>query len=261
MLIALASLNQSWENKVENLSACRRLFGQAKLFGAELIIFPEMTLTGFSMNIEKTAEEEDSSPTVKSFSELSNEFDIGAIYGVVFRENLKATNNALVLDKFGQTIGKYQKVHPFSFAGEDKYFDAGKEILSVNFGLLKFGVTICYDLRFPEIYSALGVDTDIIINIANWPAKRIEHWTTLLRARAIENQIFVAGVNRIGIDQKGEEYTESSIIVNPNGEVLEPKHTEGELSVYEIDRATLIEFKTRFSTTQDRNPEFYKGIL
>ena len=261
MLIALASLNQSWENKAENFSTCRELFRKAKLFEAELIIFPEMTLTGFSMDIENTAEEEESSQTVKLFSQLSNESELAAIYGVVFRKNQKASNNAVFVDKSGETIGKYQKVHPFSFSGEDKYFEAGKDILSVNYGLLKIGVTICYDLRFPEIYSALGVNSDLIVNIANWPAKRIEHWTTLLRARAIENQVFISGVNRIGLDQNGLKYTESSVVVNPNGEILVPRHTEGELHIYEIDETTLVELKAKFSTTQDRNPDFYKSIL
>ena len=133
--------------------------------------------------------------------------------------------------------------------------------MSVDFGLLKIGVTICYDLRFPEIYSALGAKSDLIVNIANWPTKRIEHWTTLLRARAIENQVYIAGVNRIGTDQNSLEYVKSSIAVNPNGEILKPIYSEKELDIYEIDKDVLSEFKTRFSTTQDRNPAFYKSIL
>ena len=261
MLIALASLNQYWEDKSANLLNCRELFYKAKSHNARVIIFPEMTLTGFSMNIGITAEEEETSPTVESFRRLSTEFGIGTIFGVVFRHNKKATNNAVFLDGTGKTIGKYQKVHPFSFSGEDKFFDAGKEILSVDFGLLKMGVTICYDLRFPEIYCALGVKSDLIVNIANWPAKRIEHWTTLLRARAIENQVYIAGVNRIGTDQNGLDYVKSSMVVNPNGEILEPIYAGEELDIYEVDKAALLEFKTRFSTTQDRNPAFYKSIL
>lgn len=261
MLIALASLNQSWENKDVNLSACRRLFKEAKLIGAELIIFPEMTLTGFSMNIETTAEEGDSSPTVKSFSELTKEFGIATIYGVVFRQNLRATNNAVVSDKDGVTIGIYKKIHPFSFSGENKYFDGGTEVTSVDFGLLNIGITICYDLRFPEIYSALGVTSDLIVNIANWPSARIDHWITLLKARAIENQVFIAGVNRIGIDQNGLNYIKSSMVVNPSGEILKPKFAAGELDVYEIDKSFTTELKSRFFTTQDRKTDLYKGIL
>lgn len=261
MLIALASLDQYWENKSANLMNCRELFYKAKSHNAQVIIFPEMTLTGFSMNIGVTAEEEETSPTVESFRRLSVEFGIGTIFGVVFRHNKKATNNAVYIDGTGKTIGKYQKVHPFSFSGEDKYFNAGEEILSVDFGLLKMGITICYDLRFPEIYSALAVKSHLIVNIANWPARRIEHWTTLLRARAIENQVYIAGVNRIGTDGNGLNYIKSSIVVNPNGEILEPIYAGGELDIYEVDKDALSEFRSRFSTTQDRNPLFYKSIL
>ena len=122
-------------------------------------------------------------------------------------------------------------------------------------------MTVCYDLRFPEIYSALATKTDIIVNIANWPEKRIEHWATLLRARAIENQIFIVGVNRIGSDPNNHNYVKSSVVINPNGEVLESIHTELELDIYEVDKAILTEFRSKFSTTQDRNPDFYKSIL
>ena len=261
MLIALASLNQIWEDKSANLLACKDLFNKAKLQNAQVIIFPEMTLTGFSMNIGLTAEEATASPTVASFSNLSNEFGIGVIFGVVFRQYEKSTNNAVFLDCSGEILGKYQKVHPFSFSGEDKYFDAGKDILSVSFGLLNIGVTICYDLRFPEIYSALGVKSDLIVNIANWPAKRIDHWTTLLTARAIENQVYIAGINRTGTDQNGLKYVKSSIVVNPNGEILKPIYTEEALDIYEVEKAGLTEFRRTFSTIQDRNPEFYKSIL
>lgn len=261
MLIALASLNQSWEDKSANLLSCEELFRKAKLHNAQLIIFPEMTLTGFSMNIGVTAEVAQESPTLESFKGLASKFGIGVIFGIVFRHGEKATNNAIFLDTSGEILGKYQKVHPFSFSEEDKYFDAGNEILIVNFVLLTIGVTVCYDLRFPEIYSALGLKSDLIVNIANWPAKRIEHWTTLLRARAIENQVFVAGVNRIGVDRNGLDFIKSSIVVDPNGEILEPIYTEEELDIYDVDRIFLREFRNQFSTTQDRNPEFYKSIL
>jgi omega-amidase len=261
MLIALASLNPSWENKTENLLACGQHFRKAKSLNAELIIFPEMTLTGFSMNIGVTAEEKDSSPTFNSFSELSSKYEIGVVYGVVFRQNLKATNNAIFLNKSGEIIGLYKKIHPFSFSGEDKYFEGGEEILSVSFGSLRIGVTICYDLRFPEIYSALGVTSDLIINIANWPEKRIEHWITLLKARAIENQVFIAGVNRIGNDQNSLDYVRSSIVVKPNGDVLEPKFSIGNLDIFEIDQSFISKLRSQFSTTQDRRPDLYKRIL
>lgn len=106
----------------------------------------------------------------------------------------------------------------------------------------------------------MAIKCDLIINIANWPAKRIEHWNILLKARAIENQIFVAGVNRIGTDGNGLEYVESSNIFNANGEMLEYKQMDN-MKSYKIDKSWTKEFKYKFNTTNDRKIEFYKEIL
>lgn len=261
MLVALASLNQIWENKQANIDACREFFSKSKTYEVDLIVFPEMTLTGFSTNINVTGESQDVSPTLKSFVKLSKEFGIGVIFGVTFLEESKGTNNALFLDKSGEILGNYQKIHPFSLSGEDKCFTAGDKIVYVDFESLAIGITICYDLRFPELYSALGAKAELIVNIANWPTKRIDHWTTLLRARAIENQVYLAGVNRIGVDGNNLSYSRSSILIDPKGQILKPIHTEGELDVYELDKVSFLEYRHEFSTTQDRVPQLYKNFL
>ena len=261
MIIALASLNQVWENKVANLLNCEELVHKAKSHNAELIIFPEMTLTGFSMNTSETAENVDNSRTVKSFEELARKNNIAIVFGMVFSQFPKASNNAIFIGKSGEILGAYQKIHPFSFSGEDKYFIAGKAISKLDFDSCNIGLTICYDLRFPELYSALSTNCDLIINIANWPSKRLNHWNTLLKARAIENQIYIAGVNRIGKDMSGNEYTQSSIVIDPNGEIMAPIYSEAELDIINVDIGFKEDFKQSFSTTQDRNPEFYKSIL
>jgi omega-amidase len=261
MRVALVSLNQVWENKAENSQACRSLIQRAKMQGAEFVIFPEMTLTAFSMNTGDTAEECAISVTVELFKELAQQLQIAIVFGVVFRDGDKATNNALVVDRDGKVKGCYSKIHPFTFAGEDKVFNSGKKICIAELGPMKIGLTICYDLRFPEIYSALGKQCAMIINIANWPAKRIDHWNALLKARAIENQLFIIGVNRIGIDDKGLEYVKSSQVINPNGELLSPIQSEVELDIFDIDPEFTGKFRQTFSTTQDRRCELYKSIL
>lgn len=261
MRVALVSLNQAWENKNLNLQACRSYIQKAKAEDVELIIFPEMTLTAFSMNTVATAEEGLSSESVERFKELATEFHIAIVFGVVFRDGDKATNNALMIDGEGLIRGTYSKIHPFTFAGEDKVFNGGSEICVVKLEPLTIGLTICYDLRFPEIYSALAQHCDLIVNIANWPARRIDHWNTLLKARAIENQLFMLGVNRIGVDGKGLEYLKSSQVINPNGEFLRPVISEDEIEIFDIDPEFTTKFKQTFSTTQDRKPALYKSIL
>lgn len=261
MRVALVSLNQAWENKSDNFQACRSFVQRAKAQGAELVIFPEMTLTAYSMNTVDTAEDLATSPTGELFKKLAQELQIAIVFGVVFWDGDKATNNALIVDSAGTIKGRYSKIHPFSFAGEDKVFNGGSEISYVHLGQMTVGLTICYDLRFPEIYSALGKHCDLIVNIANWPARRVDHWNALLKARAIENQIFVAGVNRTGVDGKGLEYTKSSQVINPNGELLVHVFSEEQLEVYDIDQSFISQFRQSFSTTQDRKPALYKSIL
>lgn len=261
MRVALVSLNQAWEDKDRNLLACRSFIQNAKAQNTELIVFPEMTLTAFSMNTGATAEERLSSESVERFQELAKEFQMAIVFGVVFRDGDKATNNALMIDSTGLIRGVYSKIHPFTFAGEDNVFNGGSEICVVKLEPLTIGLTICYDLRFPEIYSALGQHCDLIINIANWPARRIDHWNALLKARAIENQLFMLGVNRIGVDGKGLEYVKSSQVINPNGELLIPFMSEDEIEIFDIDQEFTTKFKQTFSTTQDRKPALYKSIL
>jgi len=261
MRVALISLNQAWENKDENFRVCRSFVKRAKSENVELVIFPEMTLTAFSMKIAETAEDFATSATLELFKQLAQEFQIAIVFGVVFQDGEKATNNAVMVTNTGTINGCYSKIHPFTFAGEDMVFNGGSNICIVKLNSVTIGLTICYDLRFPEIYSALGTLCDLIINIANWPIKRIDHWNTLLKARAIENQLFMVGVNRTGTDANRLEYIKSSQVINPNGELLSPIESEAEFDIFEIDPNFTRKFKHIFSTTQDRKSSFYKTIL
>ncbi|BFU76846.1 carbon-nitrogen family hydrolase [Arcobacter sp. 15-2] len=260
MKIALVSLNQIWEDKKENLILCEAYMKEASDKKVDLIIFPEMTLTGFSTNIAETSEEEKNSETIKKFQDLSVFHDIAILFGVVVKDNKKALNKSIFIDNKGIILGKYSKIHPFSFAGEDKYFNAGNQLTVVKFKDIKIGLTICYDLRFPELYSAYAKECDILVNIANWPAKRIDHWNTLLKARAIENQTLVVGVNRTGCDDNGLEYIESSNLYNVNGD-LELFENLKDMKIYNINKEFTKKFKNQFNTTNDRKIELYKEII
>jgi len=260
MIIATVSLNQIWEDKKANILLCEEYIKEASSKNVDLIAFPEMTLTGFSTNISLIAEDENTSETVNKFQEFSKLYNIAILFGVVIKDNEKALNKSIFVDNRGSVLGKYPKIHPFSFSGEDKYFNAGKKIKIINFNDFKIGLTICYDLRFPELYSALSKKSDLIINIANWPKKRIEHWNTLLKARAIENQLFIVGINRIGIDKNNLEYEESTNIYNANGEIVEFEVLR-DMKIYKIDKEFTEEFKNKFNTIDDRKIEFYKGII
>ena len=248
MKIALVSLDQIWENKEANLIKCKKFMERVR--GVDLIIFPEMTLTGFTNNT-KLAEDFEDSWTIKEFIKLARENNIAIIFGIILKGKNKVRNSSIVVDKKGKILGVYTKIHPFSFANEDKYFEAGEKIVKINLGNIKIGLSICYDLRFCNLYSLMD-DCEIIVNIANWPAKRIEHWDTLLKARAIENQIYMIGVNRIGVDGNNLEYIESSKIFNANGDELKYKKIDEEIKIYEIDLDWNKKFKKTFNSVKDK---------
>lgn len=259
--IALISLDQAWENKAVNLARCEQLTSDAARRGAALVIFPEMTLTGFTMNTEMSAEPADKPPSGAAFSALAARYGVWVLAGVVLRQGGKAANTLLAFSPDGREAARYVKLHPFTPAGEDRWFEAGASLVRVQMGEFHVGLSICYDLRFPELYSALAKDCDLLVNIANWPQRRVAHWRTLLQARAIENQAYMVGVNRTGTDGTGLEYGRSSGVVNANGDFLRPTATTGVIDWYDVQRQELLDFRRKFTTRQDRRPEFYRQVL
>lgn len=260
MKIALISLHQFWEDKEKNLQRCLYYIQKASAQKVDVIIFPEMTLTGFSNN-EAIVENEENSATLKSFCNFAINHKIAIIFGAVVKSSNSNFNSAYFIDDSGKIRANYQKIHPFSIGGENIFCEAGKKLQSISYKDINIGLTICYDLRFPELYTALTKNNDVIVNIANWPIKRLDHWLTLLKSRAIENQIFVIGVNRIGIDGNNLEYQESSVIYNANGEAIEPCLLQEEMKVFTLDKNWTKEFKSKFNTTNDRKIALYKEIL
>lgn len=261
MKVALISLDQKWEDKPDNLARCDQLASKAAHHGAELVIFPEMTLTGFSMDTQKNAEQPDDSPTFNAFQNISTQNQIHIVFGLALKHGDKAANTLMHVSPAGQLLARYTKIHPFTFAGEDQFFVRGNDLAVADIGQLIFGYTICYDLRFPEIYSALASQCNVIVNIANWPKRRVHHWRALLQARAIENQTYVIGVNRVGTDGNGLEYEKSSGVFNANGELLVPFLSEAEIDIFDIDYASLHQFKESFNTFRDRLPSLYRSLI
>lgn len=261
MRIALVSLDQVWEDKEANKQKCEYYTDKASQNDCELVIFPEMTLTGFSMNTELIKEEEVKSTTIHFFTQLARKNNISIAFGVVFRKRNKATNNLVVINSSGNLLASYAKVHPFSYSGENNYYIGGEKLKDCSIGNAVIGLTICYDLRFPEIFQGLSKKCNIIVNIANWPEKRINHWNTLLEARSIENQSFIIGVNRTGIDGNNISYIKSSAVFDPSGMKLEPMDSYSDLDIYEINPDNVDSIRKAFPVKKDRIPEFYKTIL
>jgi predicted amidohydrolase len=255
--IALASLDQAWEDKSANLRRCRELCGSAAERGADFVVFPEMTLTGFTMRAAAVAEPHESAPTTDAFAGLAREHELNIAFGVVLQGEQRPLNSLVVVDRTGSELARYAKIHPFSFVDEDEHYDAGDTLARACVADTTFGLTVCYDLRFPELYSSLAADCEALLVIANWPERRIEHWYALLRARAIDSQAFVVGVNRTGTDENGIVYPRSSRIYGPLGDRLQPEEPLDELEFFTIDPAVATRYRTAFPILRDRRPDLY----
>jgi predicted amidohydrolase len=164
-------------------------------------------------------------------------------------------NRFCMTDCFGNVIADYIKIHPFTYGGEKKYYEGGRKILPFSFNGAECSAFICYDLRFAEVFWQLPVDTDIIFIIANWPKSRIEQWYALLKARAIEMQSYVVGVNRVG-EGGGLIYEKSSAAFAPNG--IRVPEKQGKINRYvSLDLAVRRNYVKEFPVRTDRRPDVY----
>ncbi len=251
--IALCQLDIKFENKIINKQQVIRFILDAKAEDVDLIIFPEMTLTGFSMNIEITAESDND--TVHMFRDLCIGQSIAIGFGWVNKVNKKAENHYTIIDKTGNIISDYIKIHPFSFSGENEFFISGNSICKTSLNEINMSSFICYDLRFPEIFQIISDEVELIIVAANWPMSRREHWNTLLKARAIENQVYIAAVNCVG-EKAGISYSGDSCIIDPNGNILEQAIDEEKLIIFSIDKNEVMRVREGFPLKNDRKQDY-----
>lgn len=242
-----------WEDPIANLNMLEKkiksISGQT-----EIIILPEMFNTGFSMNPEKLAETMDGE-TVKWMKRMAAEKKVIITGSVMIEEDKKYFNRLIWMLPNGQ-FGFYDKRHLFAYAGEDEQFTPGTKRLIASVQGWKINLLICYDLRFPvwskQQIQEDGPEYDLIIYVANWPDRRIAAWKTLLQARAIENQCFVAGINRVGKDGNDIYHNGNSMVTDPMGEVLYQKEdTE--------DIFTVILKKDKLSDTREKLPFWKDG--
>jgi predicted amidohydrolase len=249
MKIGLIQYNPTWEDKDANKKRIKSLLKDAN-GGVDLLIFPEMTLTGFSMRSETFAEEIEGE-SFKYFATLAENFECDVVAGVIEKKSAKYFNTIIHIEKNGKLKTHYHKIHPFSFSDEDKHFSAGNKPVITGIYNWKIGLSICYDLRFPELYRFYSKEkVDLIIVIANWPDTRIEHWRTLLKARAIENQCYVAGVNRVGKDPK-LNYTGFSSVFDPMGKEIIAVENEEKFIVAEIDKSEVEKVRSQLPFLED----------
>lgn len=206
-----------WEDKQTNLEQYQQLIARTTTV-RHVVVLPEMFSTGFSMSPELLAEPMDG-PTIGWMKKIASQHRCILTGSLIIEDNGKYYNRMLWVQPDGK-VAHYDKRHLFGFASEDHHYASGTSRVITQVNGWRFNLMVCYDLRFPVWSRNQGEEYDVLIYVANWPEQRSLAWKTLLQARAIENQCYVIGVNRIGKDPKGNNYSGDSSVFGPSGETL-----------------------------------------
>ena len=254
LTVALIQTDLAWENKRANLDMLRqKIEGLSQR--TEIIILPEMFNTGFSMNVKELAEPMHGQ-TMQWMKETASGNKVIITGSLIIYENDHYFNRLVWMLPNGK-CGVYDKRHLFSYANEHRYFHAGNRKLIASVKGWKINLQICYDLRFP-LWARQPVDTqnryDVLINVANWPQNRRIAWNTLLRARAIENQAYVVGVNRVGEDANKIIYKGDSTIIDPMGEIVYCQSQQEDVFTYTLQKENIDKPRARFPFLDDADP-------
>lgn len=246
MKIGLLQYDIVWEDTSANLLRLDALF--KSIPGVDLVVLPEMFNTGFSMSPVRIAES-DNGPATRWLQEVSRKNNIAICGSIAIGENDRYYNRLKVFNQ-GELCCQYDKHNLFTLAGEEKYYTRGLEQVTFQLAEWKIKPLVCYDLRFP-IWCYNREMADLVVFCANWPDARSEHWRSLLRARAIENQCFVVGVNRVGHDGAGLMHSGYSAIINPRGEYIAEIENNAGLFIHEINQDEVTQFRAQLRSLQE----------
>jgi predicted amidohydrolase len=250
--ISLVQVSLLWEDKARNLARFGRFLKRVE-GKTDLAVLPETFTTGFSMNVRELGERMDG-PTTAWLKEQAAYFQFAITGSFIARNGKYYYNRGFFITPDGGEY-YYDKRHLFRMAGERESFTQGKEQVVVPYKSWNICLQICYDLRFPVWSRNVGNAYDLLIYVANWPAPRHLAWTTLLPARAAENQAFVCGVNCIGNGGDGMKYLGGSAVYSPKGEKLTDSGTKKDfIRTFTIDKDGLDAFRAKFPAWQDADP-------
>jgi predicted amidohydrolase len=232
---------------------------RAQQAGAELLVLPEMFSTGFSMDTSITPEPLDGA-TPAFLRSLAREHDMAVVGGFVLaRARGKPQNVSLAVDRRGRDLALYAKIHQIALLEEDKHYQPGDWPMPFSLDNVNITCFVCYDLRFPELFRLVVDQCELITIIASWPAVRQSHWDLFLPARAVENQCFVVGVNRIG---QGGDFTfvGGSAIIDPLGNILAHGGEQENLLIADLDTSMVAEVRSKTGFLRDRKPHLLKKL-
>lgn len=261
MKIAAAQIACEVGNLEANLRKLRAYAERAKTHGAHWIVFPEMSDTGYVMSVIRKQASRWSEGAAPALQEVAREYSLGIVCGLSERTDDGLFNSQIAINSLGEIIGKYRKAHLFSPApiAEDKCFTAGDKLSAISADEFRFGLSICYDLRFPEFYRALALEhaANVLVVSSAWPFPRVENLRILAAARAIENQSYLVLANRVGTDD-GVTFCGSSAIIDPAGNVLAAAAAEREeLLMADLSSEVLRSVRERMAVFEHRRRDIY----
>ena len=248
LTVTIVQADLAWENKQANLKHFERLLETASP-QTDLTILPEMFSTAFTMNAAALAEPADG-PTVRWLQKTAQKRQTALIASLIVEQDGKYYNRLFFVLPEGRFFS-YDKRHLFRMAGENEVYSAGSERLTVELKGWKIRPFICYDLRFPVWTRNVNGEYDLAVFIANWPERRAQHWIALLKARAIENQAYVVGVNRVGQDGLQIEYSGDSLVVDPLGNDLVHLRRQEGIHTKRLSAHTLKSYWQKFPVWMD----------
>jgi omega-amidase len=261
MKIAVAQISCSLGDSEANLSKVHDFSRRAKDVSAELIVFPEMTDTGYSMSVIHKHAGDWNNGFVPGLREIARQLSIAIVSGVSERDGSPIYNSQVLVDAKGKIVAKYRKAHLYAVAPveEQTCFTPGDSFASFKLGRLRFGFSICYDLRFPEMYRKMAIEQNVgafAISSA-WPFPRVEHFRTLALARAIENQSYVVASNRVGKDDD-LWFCGSSAIIDPRGVVIAAASADREELIYaDLSQELVDSVRQRVQSLGHRRQDLY----
>jgi len=261
MKIAVAQISCSLGDPEANLLKVRDFSRRARDVGAELIVFPEMTDTGYSMPVIRESANNWNSGFVAGLREIAKKLSIAIVSGVSERDGSSIYNSQVFVDSQGNIAAKYRKTHLYAVAPveEQTCFAPGDSFVSFELGGFKFGFSICYDLRFPELYRKLVTEknVDAFVISSAWPFPRVEHWCVLAQARAIENQSYVIASNRVGKDDD-LWFCGSSAIIDPRGVAIAAASADREeLIEADLSEELVRSVRSRVDSLAHRRQDLY----
>ncbi len=257
MKLALAQMDIHWHDRDANLDTARRLAGAAREAGAQALVLPEMFSTGFSMDTGITAEPL-TGPTPSFLRSAALDLELWIAGGFALsRMHAPPQNVALTVDPEGRDAALYAKIHLIALLEEDRHYGPGRLPVPANLAGVRTACFICYDLRFPELFRSVADRCDLVLVIASWPKPRQAHWKVLLEARAVENQCYVAGVNRVG-QGGGHAFAGGSVILDPLGNRLAEAGDREELISADIDPGLVSKVRRDFPFLRDRRRHLFE---